>query len=102
MTDAYRQNEKKRCLRLFSFDIYTDFYTICNEEQLKALSLSMQISVRECVVCSKCCMCLESCKTLNYINKVTKKKMKANFRGKMFEAIVCALNNTRVFRVLLP
>lgn len=35
--DAYRQNEKKRCLRLFSFDIYTDFYTICNEEQLKAL-----------------------------------------------------------------
>lgn len=102
MTDAYRQNEKKRCLRLFSFDIYTDFYTICNEEQLKALSLSMQISVREFVVCSKCCMCLESCKTLNYINKVTKKKMKANFRGKMFEAIVCALNNTRVFRVLLP
>lgn len=52
MTDAYRQNEKKRCLRLFSFDIYTDFYTICNEEQLKALSLSMQISVRECVVCN--------------------------------------------------
>lgn len=37
MTDAYSQNEKKRCLRLFSFDIYTDFYTICNEEQLKAL-----------------------------------------------------------------
>lgn len=74
MTDAYRQNEKKRCLRLFSFDIYTDFYTICNEEQLKALSLSMQISLRECVVCSKCCMCLESCKTLNYINKVTEKK----------------------------
>lgn len=29
--------KKKRCLRLFSFDIYTDFYTICNEEQLKAL-----------------------------------------------------------------
>lgn len=75
MTDAYRQNEKKRCLRLFSFDIYTDFYTICNEEQLKALSLSMQISLRECVVCSKCCMCLESGKTLNYINKVTKKKI---------------------------
>lgn len=32
------------------------------------------------------------CKTLNFIiNRTTKQKMDANFRGKMFKAIVCAL-----------
>lgn len=30
------------------------------------------------------------------------KKMDANFRGKMFKAIVCALYKTQVFRVVLP